>query len=1085
MRGATNNDHLSIMPSQPRSSLAGGRGNAGLGGGSKRTVRVSVAGPPTWFSQESSNARAWGQSAIQELSGSTRSSKSGKSTGTVRPSQLSPMQEESSRLEWMKQKCRALSDNWKFNVLTTTLTIYALFGDDFRLAATHKQMDIMFNILTIIACIVFTMEIIVSSLGQAEYFMGFFFALDVGSTATLLFDLTWIGNALFCASDDDSGALRTSRAGRAGARAGRTVRIIRLMRLVKLYKAYKTNLEAKKAVEAARLKAEAEAPPHGSDIRRLSSFLAPGDDVDEDWPQIYESQEDSEGGDSRATLTHAPSMNQDDSWADEAGTVRPSQMIAEPEKPEPSQSRVGKKLSDMTTRRVIILVLVMLIVMPQFTPSSSGWEEFLYSSNFGSDVVYERWRSYCGGNRTEAVGASSKFGAPLWCLQDLDSHVDDRRKSLRSWFERALLNFMYQHHHGSFSYRLFWVGVNSTTMTEPHDAGLASRTEEAEGYLGKFMQLNQEKNLGKYVYPTSMWTSRFTGSGDWDDNVVPISEVVIERTQKEWKERCSGHVGIPVQPAVQALAANDCSTTEELRCSEREFATAMGLSLVEGKDFSILFIFDTRGTTKLEAGLNILQTIFICLAVGVGAMSFSKDANELLLHPIERMIAKMETIKDNPLEAMRLGDLEYRREEVEQARKKDALAKMSRLKRLLFQYQYMKVVKEPMETVLLEKTIIKLGGLLALGFGEAGAEIVGRFAGTSPGAGIRENALGTLVDCAFGFAALRNFTESMDALKERTMLFVNQVSEIVHGCTDDWHGAPSKNLGDAFMLVWRLTGTTPERQTKLADMSVMAFAKIVAEINKSRVLAVYRAHPGLLQRMENFRVTMGFGLHIGWAVEGAIGSEYKIDAAYLSPCVHVASRLQMCSLHYGVSMALSDTAVSYCSKELAMQCRLIDHVTVKGSRTPIRLYTVDLDPSELEVVLRMPEPVSRNRFKIRQLREIRKNEKWNEDVFIPDLFTSDDDLAAMRRRYSKEFFHRFSMGYRNYEAGEWLAARDMFFTCHYQPKPDVGRDPVSSEDQWPEDGPSRILLRYMKSFNYEPPQDWPGHRELPLAPAPR
>ena len=29
------------------------------------------------------------------------------------------------------------------------------------------------------------------------------------------------------------------------------------------------------------------------------------------------------------------------------------------------------------------------------------------------------------------------------------------------------------------------------------------------------------------------------------------------------------------------------------------------------------------------------------------------------------------------------------------------------------------------------------------------------------------------------------------------------------------------------------------------------------------------------------QVTLGFGLHCGWAIEGAIGSEYKIDASYL------------------------------------------------------------------------------------------------------------------------------------------------------------------------------------------------------------
>ncbi len=37
---------------------------------------------------------------------------------------------------------------------------------------------------------------------------------------------------------------------------------------------------------------------------------------------------------------------------------------------------------------------------------------------------------------------------------------------------------------------------------------------------------------------------------------------------------------------------------------------------------------------------------------------------------------------------------------------------------------------------------------------------------------------------------------------------------------------------------------------------------------------------------------MGFGLHFGWAIEGAIGSDCKIDASYLSPNVNMASRLE-------------------------------------------------------------------------------------------------------------------------------------------------------------------------------------------------
>ena len=37
---------------------------------------------------------------------------------------------------------------------------------------------------------------------------------------------------------------------------------------------------------------------------------------------------------------------------------------------------------------------------------------------------------------------------------------------------------------------------------------------------------------------------------------------------------------------------------------------------------------------------------------------------------------------------------------------------------------------------------------------------------------------------------------------------------------------------------------------------------------------------------------MGFGLHFGWAIEGAIGSLFKIDASYLSPNVNMAARLE-------------------------------------------------------------------------------------------------------------------------------------------------------------------------------------------------
>lgn len=68
---------------------------------------------------------------------------------------------------------------------------------------------------------------------------------------------------------------------------------------------------------------------------------------------------------------------------------------------------------------------------------------------------------------------------------------------------------------------------------------------------------------------------------------------------------------------------------------------------------------------------------------------------------------------------------------------------------------------------------------------------------------------------------------------------------------------------------------------------------------------------------------------------------------------------------------------------------------------------------------------------------------------------------------------------RNYEVGQWLAARDMLFTCHYQPKDNLGAWPVQMQQDWPEDAPTVTLLKFMERTSFEPPVEWAGHRELP------
>ena len=43
----------------------------------------------------------------------------------------------------------------------------------------------------------------------------------------------------------------------------------------------------------------------------------------------------------------------------------------------------------------------------------------------------------------------------------------------------------------------------------------------------------------------------------------------------------------------------------------------------------------------MEAILNFMQTIFVVVILGAGSAMFAKDANKLVLFPVERMIQRL------------------------------------------------------------------------------------------------------------------------------------------------------------------------------------------------------------------------------------------------------------------------------------------------------------------------------------------------------------------------------------------------------------------------------------------------------------
>jgi len=185
-------------------------------------------------------------------------------------------------------------------------------------------------------------------------------------------------------------------------------------------------------------------------------------------------------------------------------------------------------------------------------------------------------------------------------------------------------------------------------------------------------------------------------------------------------------------------------------------------------------------------------------------------------------------------------------------------------------------------------------------------------------------------------------------------------------------------------------------------MAVVSFVKCICMVRKSFKLSKYSENKDIRQLTSpNFRVNMGFGLHVGWGIEGAIGSDFKIDASYLSPNVNMASRLEAATRQFGVPILVSGSLVEIMTNRTKTYLRHIDTVTVKGSIKPVELWTCDMDQSlvEQEKPRKTKESVSEKKMK--KVRERIQRNRFKEACFsnqiqVAERFETDDDLKLVR-----------------------------------------------------------------------------------------
>lgn len=319
--------------------------------------------------------------------------------------------------------------------------------------------------------------------------------------------------------------------------------------------------------------------------------------------------------------------------------------------------------------------------------------------------------------------------------------------------------------------------------------------------------------------------------------------------------------------------------------------------------YSIELKFSSRSAATVGSWLSMGRTIFVCLILTFSVMKLSKDSEVLVINPLEQMVFNVRRISQNPLEASELAEKEAEKRDMLQKKDNDEWK------------EYLE--RDAYEPAVLEKNIVKIGTLLAIGFGEAGSDII---ASNMKKSGTVDPMMeGMKIVAIFGFCDIRGFSEITEILKKGVMQFVNEIAEIVHNIVNEHQGAANKNIGEAFLLVWKIPQTCSlpgadgqlEADIKsptvkaLADLAVLAFIKVQAALRRSQKLEKYEHNKELKSHFHGeYKPDMGFGLHIGWGVEGAIGSKFKIDASYLSPNVNMSARLEVATRQFGVTMLI-------------------------------------------------------------------------------------------------------------------------------------------------------------------------------------
>jgi adenylate cyclase len=169
-----------------------------------------------------------------------------------------------------------------------------------------------------------------------------------------------------------------------------------------------------------------------------------------------------------------------------------------------------------------------------------------------------------------------------------------------------------------------------------------------------------------------------------------------------------------------------------------------------------------------------------------------------------------------------------------------------------------------------------------------------------------------------GFTTLSETTPAED-LMVRTSLYFQELTEAING----HDGTVDKFIGDAVMAFWNAPSLCPDHTAKACLAALEARARVAA-FNADLSANGYPP----------FRTR--FGLHVGEAVVGNVGSSHRMDYSAVGAVVNIASRIEGLNKIYGTEILVSETAVAHLDDRFVV--RMVDRVQPKGARETFDIH---------------------------------------------------------------------------------------------------------------------------------------------------